>query len=419
MNWRVTMGSFGSALRRRRRAAGLSQPELAAEVRWSQSRVSRAESGEALPSEDMAARLDEALAAGGELRLLWGREAAERSARKAARREIGVDEGSVGESERRQLLAVAGAIAFGAPLPEPAREIIKEAFAREEPTRVGHGDVARVEAATRELARQDHSAGGAAVRHRVLGELQWGMTLLGGSCQPGVRQRLQVAVAYLADLAAWSTADAGHIGPARKLFLLGLRAARESGDPGILTHVATGYARVEIQGRDPKAALDLTRLARAGDRSVPRPAVSMVHAVRGLALAWLPDGPGCRRQLGVARDVYVPPQGDDPHWIRFFTPAKVRGDESQGLYDLYLTTGSVAPGLVSGLRASFAAYPDGRARSKAITGARLATLMYRAGDTAGARAVRGQTAALARGVRSVRLDQDLATLDRVAARHRQ
>ncbi|WP_373291340.1 helix-turn-helix domain-containing protein [Pilimelia anulata] len=288
------MGGFGRALRQRRKAAHLSQPDLAAKVRWSQSRISRAESGEALPTEDIAARLDDVLAAGGELRALWEREAAERDARKSARRDIGVNERSVGESDRRQLLAVAGAITFGAPLPEPAREIIREAFVRDEPTRVGHADVARVEAATRDLEQQDHSAGGAAVRHRVLGELQWAMTLLGGSCLPGVRQRLQVAIAYLADLAAWSTADAGHIDPARKLFLLGLRAARESGDPGILMHVATGYARVEIQSKDPKAALDLSRLARAGDGNVPGSAVSMLHTVQGLALAWLPDGQSCR-----------------------------------------------------------------------------------------------------------------------------
>ncbi|GGK07633.1 hypothetical protein GCM10010123_42030 [Pilimelia anulata] len=117
--------------------------------------------------------------------------------------------------------------------------------------------------------------------------------------------------------------------------------------------------------------------------------------------------------------MYEPPQGDDPHWIHFFTPAKVKGDESQALYDLYLTTGKAAPGLVSGLQAAFSAYPDSRTRSKAITGARLATLMYRAGDPGSARAVQLQTTHLARGVRSVLLAQDLATLDRVAVHHRQ
>ncbi|OXM67222.1 helix-turn-helix domain-containing protein [Amycolatopsis vastitatis] len=62
---------FGSALRRLRKAAGLSQAALARRVPVHTSNVSRYESGLQHPEERMAARLDELLGAHGELLARW------------------------------------------------------------------------------------------------------------------------------------------------------------------------------------------------------------------------------------------------------------------------------------------------------------------------------------------------------------
>ncbi|GAA4552095.1 helix-turn-helix transcriptional regulator [Amycolatopsis samaneae] len=59
--------TFGEALRRLRKAAGLSQPQLAELVPVSQSSLSRYESGLQAVDNETAARLDELLGAGGEL----------------------------------------------------------------------------------------------------------------------------------------------------------------------------------------------------------------------------------------------------------------------------------------------------------------------------------------------------------------
>ncbi|GAA1332402.1 helix-turn-helix domain-containing protein [Saccharothrix algeriensis] len=61
------METFGDALRRLRMAARLSQAELAKAAAWSQSQVSRAESGRFVPDEATVARLDQLLQARGTL----------------------------------------------------------------------------------------------------------------------------------------------------------------------------------------------------------------------------------------------------------------------------------------------------------------------------------------------------------------
>lgn len=61
---------FGQALRQWRKAAGLSQPQLARQVLLSQSNVSRLENGKLNPDETVAERLDEVLGTQGQLRVL-------------------------------------------------------------------------------------------------------------------------------------------------------------------------------------------------------------------------------------------------------------------------------------------------------------------------------------------------------------
>src|SRR6266542_953421 len=59
--------SFGGALRRLRLVAGLSQPQLAAVVHFSQSLISKVENGAERPSCDFARACDDALRASGQL----------------------------------------------------------------------------------------------------------------------------------------------------------------------------------------------------------------------------------------------------------------------------------------------------------------------------------------------------------------
>jgi transcriptional regulator with XRE-family HTH domain len=80
------METFGDALRRLRKARDMSQPGLAAAIHYSQSQISRAESGQALPPADIAQHMDRALNADGTLISLHRTAEAERRAREHAMR---------------------------------------------------------------------------------------------------------------------------------------------------------------------------------------------------------------------------------------------------------------------------------------------------------------------------------------------
>jgi hypothetical protein len=317
----------------------------------------------------------------------------------------------VDPTDRRELLRLAATVAFGAPLTEPVERIIAAADGPDTPARLGPGDVRDVQAMTATFEEWDHRAGGGPTRRTVLGGLRWATSLRSASTTPAVRTQLNAAIAHLADLAAWTTFDAGLPEPARKLFLLGLSAAREAEDQGILAHVATGYARQELYLGNAHVALDLIRLAQASaDEQIPA-AVSMLDVVKAQAYARMPEVSACHRHVRRAEDHYAAANpASDPPWIRYFTRAKLEGDIATALYDLGGTTGAIDPTVADRLAVAAAHYPETRARSKAIAAARLATVLYRQQAPARAATAGHQALQLASGVRSARLNDDLRAM---------
>jgi hypothetical protein len=132
------------------------------------------------------------------------------------------------------------------------------------------------------LEEWDRRTGGINTRHLAFTELRTATDLTRSSTGPRIRDRLCGQIANLADLAAWSAFDSGLNGPARSTFNLGIEAARESADPGILCHVATGWARQEIEARHPAEAI---ALADRGMGNVPLSALAMIAAVKAKAYA--------------------------------------------------------------------------------------------------------------------------------------
>jgi hypothetical protein len=323
----------------------------------------------------------------------------------------------VNPTDRRRLLGMAAAAAFGAPLREPVERIIAAADGARAPSRVGPGDVRDIAAMTAGFEEWDHRAGGGPTRRMALGGLHWAASLRTASTTPAVRAELNAAVAHLADLAAWTTFDVGLHSPARKLFLLGLSAAREADDRGVLVHVATGYARQELYIGNADGALELVRLAQASADQLTPTAMSMIDVVKAQAFARMPDAAACLRHIRRAEDHYTAATpAEDPPWIRYFTPAKLEGDIATALYDLTSTTGTVDATVTDRLGAAVARYPHTRARSRAIATARLATALYRQQAPARAATAGQQALDLAAGVRSTRLDDDLRAMAAAARR---
>ncbi|WP_157227670.1 hypothetical protein [Nocardia asiatica] len=331
-------------------------------------------------------------------------------------------------SHRRDFIALAAAVAFGAQLEQPATMIIDAADRSRVPATVRSGDIRQLQATADALAVWDRQSGGGATRHLLLGELRWGLALLDGSSTPAVRAQLAATVAELADSAAWATFDAGLHADARELFILGLRIARESGDLGMRAHVATGFARQEIHAGNIDGALDLVRLAQTGVDALTPNTISMLNTVKAMAYGRAGDADAFQRYAQLAQDTYAPDTiADDPAWMHYYTPAKLGGDLAGAQFDLVVThllpegdrsrkavPSNASADLVDQLAAAVRLYPDQRARSKAITAARLATLLYLERDLTGAKEAARTALDLASGVRSARLGSDLQLLARAA-----
>ncbi len=420
-------------IRKRRKAAGLSQPALAALIGYTRQYVSLAERPKrGLPSAQLVKAIDDALGAGGSLVALRQQAYAQRKACRPGANNATASAGAAGcgprtsvepaeveNTNRRELVASAAAIAFGASLDQPVGRIIAAADEPQVPSRVRAGDVRHLHSAVEMLGAWERHAGGAVVRPHTLAALRSATAMLDASCTPAVRLDLEVAVALLADLAGWVTFDCDHHASARQLFLLGLHAARESGDLGVRAFVACGLARQEIHTGNWTGGLELTELASTATAAFTPNAIAMLHTVKAFGYARKQDAAQCRRYIGAAIDTYQPDSvANDPSWIRYFTSAQLEGDLANAMCDLVVGGADVPDqtahriALIERLSTACQQYPPDRARSKAITATRLATLLYLEGEQRMGHQMADEAIILAGQIRSARLAAHLRVLMR-------
>lgn len=308
-------------------------------------------------------------------------------------------EEGVSASDRRDFLAVSLAGILPEVMPQPSK--------------IGMRDVDDLADRTFALEEWDRRTGGQSTRHLAFAELNNAVRLSSGSMTSGVRDRLCGTIANLADLSAWSAFDSGLSGAARSTFGLGIQAARESGDPGILCHVATGLARQEIAAGRSREALDLADMS-MGD--VPVSALAMIAAVKAQAYALRGDETEVMRHISMAEIIYsrVRDLHGEPRWMWYFTEHKLQGDTGEALFLLSGVTGRPVAELVSRLRRSVDSLTSNRARTKAISSAHLATVLYRQGGHDEADHYARQAVTLAEGVRSARLDTAITDMRKAA-----
>jgi transcriptional regulator with XRE-family HTH domain len=309
------------------------------------------------------------------------------------------DAEKVSESHRRSLLSATLASILPDVMPSPSR--------------LGMADIDGLADRTYALEEWDRRTGGENTRHLAYAELRAATDLTQASMGPKVRDRLSAQIANLADLSAWSAFDSGMSTPARSTFRLGIQAARDSSDPGILCHVATGLARQEIEERHPDEAIGLADMA-MGD--VPLSALSMIAVVKAKAYALKGDERKVMRHISLAEAFYsrIADLDCEPRWLWYFTEHKLQGEMGDALFILSRTTGRPAQELVARLRHAVDSQSANRARTKAISTARLATTLYRQGARDEARHYGALASKLAGAVRSARLDAVLSEMESAA-----
>jgi hypothetical protein len=285
---------------------------------------------------------------------------------------------------------------------------------------IGLSDVTRLEQDIRALREIDYRRGGEpcldGVRHRILDSVP----LLAAPASEQVRQRLQVAVADLRNLAGWVCFDAGLVSSAHNHFCHALALAGLACDDGLTANVCYRLGRVYLHHGHPDEALrffDLGRLAasRSGDQ---------LHAsILSVNSAWAHAKKGAERDartlLDRGREQFAAVSGTGTaDWAAFFTAGDLCGLAGAVHADLAGTVGPQhARTAVPLLTTAIDGYGDHMVRSRTfslilLSASHLITGDVDAGVSTGLRAL-----ASAEVVGSARVRDRLRPLASHARRH--
>jgi transcriptional regulator with XRE-family HTH domain len=309
---------FGQRMRELLQERGMSYRGLERRVYQSKSVLHDLANGRKTPTVDTAARIDEALAAGGELAAL-----AEHC-----------EPWSFGEGwHRAESERLADVLSCVVPGPGNAVALAHQWLITDPPQlyeiragrRIGVTTVERVELRVHQMRLIDDHVGGIETNAMVSAELAATSALLREAAytEP-LGRRLLRAVAELCQLAGLVAQDAGRHGDARRLLLAGVRAAHAAGDnASAANNLSTlGYLMAET---NPRSAVILTRTAYVGSRTT---ATATARALFLGRVAWAHAQAGepnpAAQALGEVEDVYERrAPDDDPMWTYWLTAEEV------------------------------------------------------------------------------------------------
>lgn len=342
---------FAVELARLRRERGLSLRTLAGQVYQGKTLLHELETGQARPSADIAARLDDVLQAGGAL----------------------------------------AALVQDAPLLDTDRL----AYVADHPRRV---DVAAIVALDQLLAgqrRMEDSVGSVAVVAPVRAQLDL-ITALLGDARDALRPRLVSVAAQWAQFAGWLGIATGDPTGARTWLHQALTWSTEADDRDLTATIVSfqGYL-AETQGRTGDA-IGLSRAARRDERVYAGlRAYCAGQEARTLAAVGAPRAEVLSR-LAEAADLATHPSAAPPPWGYWYTPDFFR--VQQGIVRQQLGDSDRAVELLAVLRGS-----SDRSDWHGVLLLYLAGALGQSGDLAGAAGVLDETDAIAAVTRSQRL----------------
>jgi transcriptional regulator with XRE-family HTH domain len=214
------------------------------------------------------------------------------------------------DMERRNFLAIAGAILFGTPVfGDPKPMTLRDVVTRP-PTRVGPSDVSAFEQTVARLNVLDRESGGMAAREALAATAKTGETLLGAQATSDVHTQLRYAVSEAHRLAGWASGDVGLMDHCRYHMHKAMDLA--VGDPHRVAAVLASAADMEKHSGDPDTALKFFQLAETGISPDSDPQASAVLA--GLsASAYLSLGHPdvARRQVARSRQLFASANSED------------------------------------------------------------------------------------------------------------
>ncbi|APU22929.1 helix-turn-helix domain-containing protein [Actinoalloteichus sp. GBA129-24] len=278
--------TLGRTLADHRRAAGLSQREIAHRVHYTRTAVSHAEAGRHLPTRQFWSDADDAVGAEGalldhfdRLRTAIGEsDRAEREHEQAAFR-------SRAQRGHAALAEDTGGTVtdLNASPDDQAQEL---AAALHSARRVGPDVVALFAAQLAQIRTLDRRLGAGLLRDEVRAKIAQIEPLMRHSVDPAIRRSLATVLTEYCTLAGWQCLDGGLLGEAWQHYENAKAAARESGNAALFAHVIAEQAFVLIDiGRTADAGEVTGHALAAARQSAPTILLAWLAAAHGEALA--------------------------------------------------------------------------------------------------------------------------------------
>jgi transcriptional regulator with XRE-family HTH domain len=361
------MQTFGEALRRARRHAGMSQNRLAALTNFTASYLSKVESGEKAGSRDLAVRCDRALGADGELIAAYEQVAEARATDDLAG-------GNVQDVHRRTFISIGTKTAVG------VAALAGIDMADGQPT-VTAADVTRLGQVITRLRALDQQHGSADLWD-VAADRAHGIAALlehaRYSDDVGAQLVELTGRAYMA--AGWLATDAGRHDQAHGFYTEALSYADQADNPEIRVHALLNLAlHAQIQRRPRQMLRYVDAAERALPAEPPGRAPAVVLMRRGRALAMLGERDESARAFGAARETFDRDTRPPATWLPWFGHAEIDAVEGEAALD------QSTPGRGANLlERALGVYEARFARNRALHLVRLSRARATAGQVDGA-----------------------------------
>jgi transcriptional regulator with XRE-family HTH domain len=424
----------------RRRTVGFSQEQFAERVNVDRSSVARWEAGEAEPQPWLRPRIAHALQVSVEqLDDLLGEG---RPAESAQRPDDAVtDPGSAGLAprnapytgghpvldlpdpdrgepvDRRKFITASAGASVAALAADPVLSLLAAIDNAPLPAAIRPSDIEQVRSAARLFTSWGHAYGGGILREAVTTQLRWSAGLLESQCSQPLRLELFSAVGDLSGVCGFMAFDAYAHDDARRIFAFGLSCAEQAGDWHLRARLLTNMARQATWCGDPDTGLTHAELALVRPDRLAASEQAWLQATRARALANLGRAQEAIRAVGQADDAFAARNpAEDPPWMAFYDDAEHASDTGHSLFDITANGTPQADAAVR-LRAAVGGYREAYARSRMMTGERLATLLFTHGDPHEAAIIGHQAVDDAQRLRSHRVADRLRQLRQASSQH--
>ncbi|MFJ2744770.1 helix-turn-helix domain-containing protein [Streptomyces sp. NPDC087440] len=440
LDWQASPQAWwGVELRNWRNQRGLSSAGLGRMVQLSGSSVERIEKAERGCTRTLADRFDQVLDAGGALSRLWQwvEKEAEKAHVDADRKPKGdaaessssrvpgmlvadrgaSPNGSESSMERRSFITASGVVALA---PHSLAELVPRLGKSPLPKSVRPEDVQKILHASSALTDMDnrYGGGGGVAREAALAQLSWAQDLLQINCPAQLKAPLATAIGRLAITMGAGAFDAYEHDDATQLLLFGARCA-ESTDNWSLRALALGWlARQAIWLGSPDVGLTYAENGLVRSDRLTGSERAALHNARARAYGKMRRRQETYAAVGTSDEAYAQGGGSaTAEWMVFYDSAQHHGDTGHALAEIALLPGSSPVRAVQRLRTAVENHAPSYVRSRAFSGAKLATLIMKTGDPQEAVAIANRSLVGVQQLHSRRASADLRALMSAAAPH--